>query len=148
MESNQCLELYYDHYKETSQLNRNAQRRRDKEFIIVCILEAISFFMIGDKELVQEIFRAIAEKELAMTINFSANILQSLIWMLITYFWVRYIQDILYIERQYNYLNRLENKINNLTDGQMFNREGKHYLYKYPIVLNFSTLQLLRRLGS
>lgn len=52
MESNQCLELYYDHYKETSQLNRNAQRRRDKEFIIVCILEAISFFMIGDKELV------------------------------------------------------------------------------------------------
>ena len=66
----------------------------DKEFIIVCILEAISFFMIGDKELVQEIFRAIAEKELAMTINFSANILQSLIWMLITYFWVRYIQDI------------------------------------------------------
>ena len=94
MESNQCLELYYDHYKETSQLNRNAQRRRDKEFIIVCILEAISFFMIGDKELVQEIFRAIAEKELAMTINFRANILQSLIWMLITYFWVRYIQDI------------------------------------------------------
>lgn len=75
-----------------------------------------------------------------MTINFSANILQSLIWMLITYFWVRYIQDILYIERQYNYLNRLENKINNLTDGQMFNREGKHYLYKYPIVLNLIDL--------
>ena len=31
-------EIIYDHYKETDELRRNAQGKRDKSFLCVCIL--------------------------------------------------------------------------------------------------------------
>lgn len=140
MEGDKCLDLYYDHYKETNQLNREAQARRNKEFIIVCMLEAISFIMIGDKEFLMELFNAVVTKELETTISFNTTILQSLSWILIAYFWVRYIQDTLYVERQYGYLNRIEKEIGHLLGKDSFNREGKYYLHEYPIILNLIDL--------
>lgn len=140
MEDDKSLNLYYDHYKETNQLNREAQARRNKEFIIVCILEAVSFLMIGDKEFLMELLNAMATKELETTISFNTTILQSLSWILIAYFWVRYIQDTLYIERQYGYLKRIEKEIGHLLGKDSFNREGEYYLHEYPIILNLIEL--------
>lgn len=140
MENDKCIDLYYDHYKETYQLSKAAQLRRNKEFIIVCILEAISFLMIGNKDFVIELFKAVALKELRTTITFNIAILQSLSWIFIAYFWVRYIQDTLYVERQYNYLNKLERKIEEFLGKDNFNREGEYYLHEYPIILNLIDL--------
>lgn len=140
MDNDKCLDLYYDHYKETNQLSRVVQARRNKEFIIVCILEAISFLMIGNKEFVMELFNAVATKELETTISFNTTILQSLSWILIAYFWVRYIQDTLYVERQYSYLGQIEKKLEQLLGKDSFNREGDYYLREYPLILNLIDL--------
>lgn len=40
------LEMLYDHYKETFKLNKEAQSRRNKNFIILSSLEAFLFFLL------------------------------------------------------------------------------------------------------
>ncbi|WP_288840945.1 hypothetical protein [uncultured Mitsuokella sp.] len=75
MDSDKYIDLYYDHYKETYRLSKEAQVRRNKEFIIVCILETISFLMIGNKDFVMELFNAVATKELETAISFDTAIL-------------------------------------------------------------------------
>lgn len=140
MDSDKYIDLYYDHYKETYRLSKEAQVRRNKEFIIVCILETISFLMIGNKDFVMELINAVATKELEPAISFDTAILQSLSWILIAYFWVRYIQDTLYVERQYGYLDQIEREIEQFLGQNSFNREGEHYIHGYPIILNLVDL--------
>ena len=41
-----ALEMLYDHYKETFCLSKEAQARRNKSFIVLCILEAFSFLLL------------------------------------------------------------------------------------------------------
>ena len=41
-----ALEMLYDHYKETFSLSKEAQARRNKSFIVLCILEAFSFLLL------------------------------------------------------------------------------------------------------
>ena len=41
-----ALEMLYDHYKETFSLSKEAQAKRNKSFIVLCILEAFSFLLL------------------------------------------------------------------------------------------------------
>ena len=138
------LDIYYDHYKETNGLRKAAQVKRNKNFIVLCILEAISFFMIVNPDFMCALINETVRKQLQYPINVSNSILQSLIWVLITYVLMRYIQDTLYVERQYNYLDLLEKKVAILLgedkDDNIFCREGANYLKDYPMVLNLIDL--------
>ena len=53
---------------------------------------------------------------------------------------IKYIQDTLYIERQYKFLSKLEQEISSQLDSAIFSREGDTYLDTYPMVLNFIEL--------
>ena len=53
---------------------------------------------------------------------------------------IRYVQDMLYVERQYLYLNKLEKEISYLSSTDIFSREGENYQKDYPIVLNLIDL--------
>lgn len=134
------LEILYDHYKETCELSREAQNRRNKSFIGLCVLEALSFLVLIRPMDVLELFKSELKSKLDVTLNFGSNILQSLIWVSITYVMIRYVQDMLYIERQYTYMDTLEKEISNKGSVGVFNREGLHYRENYPMVLNFIDL--------
>lgn len=43
----QGIDVLYDHYKETFKLSKDAQAQRNRCFVILCFLEAISFLMIS-----------------------------------------------------------------------------------------------------
>ena len=135
------LDTYYDHYKESYSLSKEAKLRRNKLFVILCVLETISFMLIRNPDLICGILNDVARVKLEATIRFSNSILQTLVWILIAYVLVRYVQDTLYVERQYKYLNTLEKKISQLLgetiDKNIFTREGDNYLNNYPMVLNF-----------
>lgn len=75
-----------------------------------------------------------------MTLQLSNTIIQTLLWILITYVLIRYVQDILYIERQYIYLGKLEEEISASGSINIFECEGKNYQKNYPIVLNLIDL--------
>ena len=134
------LEMLYDHYKETFKLNKEAQSRRNKNFIILSSLEAFLFFLLIRPEKAFELITSKISKELNMSLQLSNSIIQTLIWLLIVYIMIRYVQDMLYVERQYLYLNKLEKEISYLSSTDIFSREGENYQKDYPIVLNLIDL--------
>ena len=144
MDPNKTLETYYDHYKESNSLRKVSQSRRNKSFAYLCILEAISFLMVRNSEFICGLLNEAVAKKLETTIQIGTGIIQTLIWILIAYVLVRYVQDVLYIERQYSYLARLEKEISKQLgekqDDSIFSREGEDYLRDYPLVLNFIDL--------
>lgn len=134
------LEILYDHYKETFSLSKEAQVRRNKSFVFLCVLEAVSFLLLVRPEKVFELIHGGINKELNVTLQLSNTIIQTLLWLLIVYIMIRYIQDMLYIERQYIYLDNLEKKIADLGAINIFAREGENYQKDYPMVLIFIDL--------
>ena len=134
------LEMLYDHYKETFKLNKEAQSGRNKNFIILSSLEAFLFFLLIRPEKAFELITSRISKELNMSLQLSNSIIQTLIWLLIVYIMIRYVQDMLYVERQYLYLNKLEKEISYLSSTDIFSREGENYQKDYPIVLNLIDL--------
>lgn len=138
------LDTYYDHYKESNSFRLTALSRRNRSFVYLCVLEAISFMLIKNPDFICALLNDVVRKELEATILFSNCILQTLVWVLIAYVLVRYVQDVLYVERQYKYLSTLEKKISLLLeetdDKNIFTREGDNYLNNYPMVLNFIDL--------
>ena len=138
------LDTYYDHYKESNSLRLTALSRRNRSFVYLCVLEAISFMLIKNPDFICALLNDVVRKELEATILFSNCILQTLVWVLIAYVLVRYVQDVLYVERQYKYLSTLEKKISLLLeeteDKNIFTREGDYYIDNYPMVLNFIDL--------
>ena len=105
------LELLYDHYKETFSLSKAAQERRNKNFVILCILEALSFLLLIRPETASKLILTGINKDMETPLQLSNAIIQTLLWLLIAYVMIRYIQDVLYVERQYVYLDNLESKI-------------------------------------
>ena len=49
------LDVLYDHYKETFSLSKEAQGRRNKSFVILCVLEAVSFLLLIRPEMAFEL---------------------------------------------------------------------------------------------
>lgn len=59
----------------------------------------------------------------------STSILLLLLWNLIKYF-----QLCLNIEKQYDYIHKLEDKLNDLSGEYLITREGHHYLNQFPLL--------------
>ena len=137
------LELLYDHYKETFNLSKEAQNRRNKSFLMLCILEAISFWFLIQPEKVFQLLTDGINNGLDVTLSLSNTIMQTLLWIVTVYILIRYIQDVLYVERQYGYLSALEKQISELNEIDIFKRESDNYLSNYPIVLNLIDLSLI-----
>ena len=134
------LELYYDHYKETCSLNKEAQSRRNRNYVVLCVLEAFSFLFLIKPETALEIFSTGINAQFNTALVLGNGILQTLLWILIAYVMIRYCQDTLYIERQYVCIDGIEKEISKLMEGSTFDRESVGYLKDYPMVLNFIDL--------
>ena len=100
--------------------------------------------MIRNPDFICGLLNEVAAKKLETTIQISTDILQTLIWILIAYVLVRYVQNVLYVERQYLYLDGVEKRVaqqlGKKANDSLFSREGDNYLKDYPVVLNFIDL--------
>lgn len=105
------IELYYDHYKETFELSKQAQHRRNCLFVWLCVLEALSFLFLIKPDKAVEVFAARINAHFETNLVFGNVVLQTLLWILIAYITVRYCQETLYVERQYPYMDKLEKEI-------------------------------------
>ena len=123
-------EHLYDHYEKTNELNRQAIKDRDRYFFIVCvILMALYLLAIYPIQTVTMISDGLKES-IGVTIGLSINVIQVFVWLLLLWFLMRYCQRVVYIERQYHYLQHLEKSLE-------ITREGDDYLKNYPAVLNY-----------
>lgn len=130
------LDLYYDHYKETYYIHQKTKAARDRYFLILCLLEAFSFYLAVQPEQATTVIHSGIKEQLKASISIGVDILQTLTWIVILYALINYCKDTLHVERQYRYLDKLENEICHQVSGNVFNREGSDYLDNYPVVLN------------
>lgn len=130
------FEILYDHYKETNQLRLEAQKQRNEFFIICCVLEAFSFLFVVRTVMSMSVFQNIIKESFGIETAIGNNLVQTVLWILIAYFLIRYIQNTLFIERQYGYQDQLEKKLNEASKNNLFSREGEEYLKNYPNSLN------------
>lgn len=134
----ESIEILYDHYKDTYALSKVAQERRNKSFVCLCILETVAYLWAVDP---QKMIVALQSYEiLSGFVNLGHEIIQTFLWMMIVYVLIRYVQDMIYVERQYGYLKKLEIKISSIVADEMFSRESSNYLKEYPKILNLIDL--------
>lgn len=105
------LDVLYDHYKETFSLSKESQGRRNKSFVILCVLEAISFLLLIRPEMAFELILKGINRDIETPLQLSNTIIQTLIWLLIVYVMIRYIQDIYNIGKELLEMLSSENSI-------------------------------------
>lgn len=131
------LEIAYDHYKDTVQYLKEDLKKRDKLILILLVLICFYFFIeLKTDETVDATNIFITSK---MGINYKFNydilIIANLLFILIVE--LKYFQLCIYIERQYEYLSKLEDTINSIMGTKIVTREGFSYLNEYPLLSAF-----------
>ncbi len=114
---------------------KDAQRDRDRFFVIMCILLALLFVFNLDPLSTLSTIQQIAKNQWGVVSIPETNVIRSLLWGLLLYYTIRYIQRNIYSERLTNYIHTIEENFQ-LNGDLPICREGGNYLQEYPPVLN------------
>lgn len=129
-------ELIYNHYTETCEIQRNSTKERNKLFIFLCLIIGLQYLLMISNDATVFSINSLLKEKWSIDFTFSATIIQCVCWIFFLYVSMRYIQSNVYIERQYNYIHNIEEKLSN-NDNILVEREGKAYLDDYPFVSNY-----------
>jgi hypothetical protein len=127
------VEILYDHYKDTFEHQKKNLIRRNYYSLICLGIVFLFSFQIQNPEQTTLIAEELIKKNivnLKIDFNFINNILTfSFLWIIMLYY-----QIIFLIEKQYFYLQNLEENISKETAPYKITRESKTYLENYPIL--------------
>ena len=122
------ISILYDLYKESCLIASDAVKRRDIAMLFVIL--AIVFFSfqsffpsIVDQAVLDFIF-----SKFGLTLQINLSYVGNVVWLAVLLFTLRYFQTAAFVERQYPYLHRVEDKLNELIGEDPITREGKSYL--------------------
>lgn len=138
IKNDQKIELLNDHYKDTFTHLSDYRRLRDRLFIFILLTITIMLFQLYSPD---EASRAIGEfvvRKLDLQTLVGISFIGSIIWFILLSLVIRYFQTVILIERQYEYLHRLEDELSKNYKGVAFTREGKSYLKDYPLFSNWT----------
>lgn len=133
-DDNKKLEILHDHYKETFSYIREREKQRDRLFLIIIGLLGLLFLEVQYPNDIQLFLKTI--KALGAEINFSifpVPIITSVTWTVFLIIVLRNCQVSIIIERQYEYLHKLEDVIGGFFQDSIYSREGRAYLPSYPV---------------
>lgn len=133
------LQILAEHYKNTFNFLQDTLKKRDRLFLgILCILILMLFQLYTPQEASNLISQFIANK-LNITTQMNLLFVQSIIWFSLLSITLKYFQSVVFIERQYSYIHKLEEQLSNEYGEKAFTREGASYLKDYPIFLNWAS---------
>lgn len=130
------LQVLSKHYDDTFALIQGKIVQRDKVFYLAILMLVVILFQIYSPTVATEIITQVIAKKLATTVKIDFSFIDSVIWFCLSILLVKYYQTVVYLERQYAYIHRIEEEIEK--DCKVFSREGKSYLDNYPAFLNWS----------
>lgn len=114
----------YDHYKDTCQTQHAACSLRNKFFlalpVLVFVLGAFTFDPQGCEKAAAAVLAGYG-----FNLSVSGRVMQTLLWVGVLYTYIRYLQLMTTIEREYLYLNKLEHELKR--QGCPIDREGSDY---------------------
>jgi len=120
---------HYNRHTDFKKLNKT----RDTNFLFILILLGVMAFQYVSPSQSQSVLTQLVQKKLEVNAAISINVIASLVWFALLYVAIRYFQNVINIEKQYNYTHQLEKELANHYDGKAFTREGKAYLNNYAI---------------
>jgi len=140
IDDNVKLEVLHDHYKESFLYIREREKQRDRLFMFVIALIGALFLEIQYSDVFSNILGNIKLEFVELDISIMPiSIFISVTWTYLFVIVLKYCQSSILIERQYEYLHHLENKISQLFgDQNLYCREGRAYLNKYPLFSNLA----------
>lgn len=127
------LTVLNDHYNNTVADFKKLNKTRDTNFLFILILLGVMAFQYVSPSQSQSVLTQFAQKKLEVDSAISVNVIASLVWFALLYVAIRYFQNVINIEKQYNYTHQLENELAKQYNGKAFTREGKTYLNNYAI---------------
>jgi len=127
------LSVLNDHYNNTVTDFKKLNKTRDTNFLFILILLGVMAFQYVSPSQSQSVLTQFAQKKLEVDAAISVNVIASLVWFALLYVAIRYFQNVINIEKQYNYTHQLEKELAKHYDGKAFTREGKAYLNNYAI---------------
>lgn len=131
------LEIAYDHYKETVQYLKEDLKKRDKVLSILLILICFYFFIELKTNETIDVANLVIQSKIKINYKFNYDILIIANLLFVFIIELKYFQLCTYIERQYEYISRLENIINSIIGSNIVTREGFSYLNEYPLLPAF-----------
>lgn len=124
----------YDHYKDTISYLKKDLTKRDK-LTLYLFGSLLLYFLIEIKPSDSvTIANTLVKSKVGTPLNINYNILSPAVLLFLLWPVIRYFQICLYIEKQYNYIHELEDKINFASGQKLITREGYSYLNEYPLL--------------
>jgi len=134
------LEVLHDHYKDSFEHLLDHRRLRDRLFLLLLLtMTAMLFQVFSPVDASQTISEAVS-KRLGLTKSMDASFIASIVWFALLALAIRYFQSVVLVERQYDYIHKLEEVLNPYYGGEVFTREGKAYLSGYPLFSKWASM--------
>ena len=126
------------HYKDTYDIHLGSVKQRDARFYALLVITAFFSLQITSMQFVNGVITDYLAKETGIMIAKDSSLLSTLLWFLLLGVSTKYFQVTVQIERQYDYLHALEERLNRHYPGTpIFSREGASYSNDYPTFSNW-----------
>ncbi len=122
-------DILYDHYKDSYSLITKAEKKREFLFLFSLILSIFIVLQVGEPKLVLNLSEGFLKNKIGEKVTLNLNTVFSGLEFMWLWVLMMYYQKNVSIDRQYEYLHSLEEK---LSDIVKIEREGRSYLNKYP----------------
>lgn len=127
------LAMIVDHYNETFRMLKEDASRRDRLFGYVLLLMVLVLFHLFAPDVVARLVGTLVQAQTGLDDAagvesvLDVSFIGALMWFGLLTLTHTYFQTVLHVERQYDYLYRLEERLAQYFEGEAYTREGSHY---------------------
>ncbi len=125
-------DLIYDHYKETCEIQRANEVKRNKLFIYICLVFLILMLITRYPNSIYLNLQDLVFNQFGVNLQLQLSIIETSFWAFAFYFIITYYQVNANIEKTYLYIHKLEKHLKNIS------RESSNYLKIYPLFQNIA----------
>lgn len=123
----------YDHYKETFGYLREYIKTRDRYFFYALLALSFQVFTLSSPEDSLKTASSFMKETFGFELLIGQQFAASILWFVLLAAVLKYFQTTILIERQYEYVHRIEEKLRQMMGNDLISREGASYLRNYPL---------------
>lgn len=127
MDADKRAELLMDHYKDTFQLILYHWKVRNRLFIYILIILALIGLDSFSPGSLSELVNAYIKNKVPEAPTFGFDVIGIVTWFLLLSLVIQYYQRSIFVDREYHYIQRLEEQICSEMGDDYVTREGKAY---------------------
>lgn len=128
---------YYDHYKDTFELQKTYLAKRDHITLVLLLLAIILIGLVFDPSHLSEKLNIIIGAQVN-DLHFDLHFINTGVILVTFWYLLQYYMVVLQVERMYQYISECEKRLTEATPLFPINREGAYYLKSYPWLKNIA----------